>query len=884
MRAWITRLADRLRRDRLDAELREELEFHRRMLARDGHEANRLGNTTLHRERARDLWSLGRLDVLAHDARYALRGLRRAPGFTAVVTLTLGLGIGANVAIFDVTDRLMFRPFPYLRHPATVDRVYLRTTISGRTTTSSTYPYTRFIDLRREATSIAAAAGITEWRLAVGSGDAAQERQVVGASASLFEFFDAPPSLGRYFTAAEDAVPRGADVAVVSYGYWMTALGGRNVIGEKLQVGPLVLSIVGVAPRGFVGLSEGEPPAVFVPITTLVYGVNQGDAESFAQRYNWDWMSMVVRRKPGVSVEHATADLTRAFVLSRARQRETTPTVLPANLAHPVAIAGALRMAASPAAGLEARTLIWVNGVAVIVLLVACANVLNLTLGRLFARRREIAVRLSLGVSRRRLASFFIIEGMIVAALGCAAGVVIAQCVWSALRAMIVRDGGTDPIIGDGRALAIACLAALIAALAISVGPALLAPRDNVAATLRSARMSGDARASRLRAGLLVLQAALSVVLLIGAGLFVRSLDNVRSVRLGWDPRPVLTVVPNYRGVELDTAAASAVRRALMETARSFPGVTGVARVNSLPFATSYQRLFVAGIDSVERLGRFNYQATTPEYFHVIGTRIVRGRGFTPTERGDQGQVAVISASMARTLWPGVDAIGQCFGIRSATAPCTRVIGIAEDAVQQNIADADRLLYYIPDEGPLLVRPANRLWVRFGDDDPAVHVEALRRALTRVMPPPGYVTVSPLQDLVDFQGRSWRLGATLFVAFGALALVVAAVGLYGVISYGVTQRMHELAVRMALGAQRGNVVRLVIAQAVGFAAAGIAIGLTGAALAAPAVQPLLFDEPARDPMVFGLVGAVVVAVALVAGVVPAARATRADPSAALRAS
>lgn len=825
------------------------------------------------------------IDTVRQDLRYTLRGLRRAPGFAVTVILTLGLGIGANVAMFDVTDRLMFRPFPYLRDPSSVNRVYLETTIRGATSTYSMMPYARYLDLRRETRSFSQYAGFSEWRLAVGAGDAARERQVVGVNASFFGFFAARPALGRYFVAAEDSIPRGADVAVLGYGYWMTEFGGRNVIGQRLQVGPLLTTIIGVAPEGFIGVSEGEAPAVFIPITTLAYGVNQGNAETFPVTYNWDWMYVMTRRKPGVTAERATADLTRAFVSSREGQRATTRTVLSANIAHPVAIAGALRTAAGPNPGLESRTLLWVNGVAMIVLLIACANVLNLLLARVFARKREIAVRLALGVSRTRLAVQFTVEGVMLALAGCLAGIAIAQSVWAALRTLIVRDGASDPLATDWRALMIASACALIAGLVVSVGPALLAPTDDVAATLRAGprQGSGTHQRSGVRVALLVLQGALSVVLLVGAGLFVRSLDNVRALNLGWKPGPVLVVAPNYRGVQLDSAAAANSRRALMDAALAIPGVAAVARVNSQPFATSYRNLFVAGIDSVGRLGRFNYQATTPGYFDVAGTRIVRGRGFTPDDRGAAGRVAVVSQSMARALWPNSDALGQCFRVDADTMPCTRVIGIAEDVVQQTIFDNERLLYYIPDEGPPPMRPARRLWIRFAHGDAAAQMETVRRALQRVMPPPGYVVVSRLEDAVDNQRRSWTLGATMFAAFGGLALVVAAVGLYGVIAYSVEQRMHELGIRIALGAQARDVVRLIVTQAATFTGIGVASGVVIAMIAAPWVQPLLFGESARDPAVFAGVAIVNGVVSVVASLGPSLRAVRADPNTTLRA-
>jgi predicted permease len=385
-----------------------------------------------------------------------------------------------------------------------------------------------------------------------------------------------------------------------------------------------------------------------------------------------------------------------------------------------------------------------------------------------------------------------------------------------------------------------------------------------------------------VRAALLIVQAAISVMLLVGAGLFVRSLVNARSARLGWNPDPVVVVVPNYRGLVLDSVTMDATRRALLDAARAIPGVRSAARVNSMPFATSYRMLFVAGIDSVQRLGRFNFQATTPDYFDVVGTRIVHGRGLTSQDRGESGRVAVVSQSMARVLWPGEEPIGQCFRMDADTMPCTRVVGVAEDVVQQNFSDAERLLYYLPDEGPAPARPGNRIWIRFSGGDPSARLEAVRHAIQRVMPPPGYVTVSRLEDVVDTQRRSWTLGATMFVALGVLALLVAAVGLHGVIGYAVAQRLHELGIRIALGAQSASIVRLVVLQAVSMVAVGLAIGGALALVAARWMQPLLFGESARDPAVFGIVAVVIGVVSLVASAGPAMRATRADPGAALR--
>jgi predicted permease len=813
---------------------------------------------------------------IRQDLRYAIRGLRRARAFTATVMLTLGLGIGVNAAMFGAIDRLMFRPFPMLRDPGAVHRVYLQFG-RDRRITSSLYQYARYLDLARWTSSFSQYAAVSEWRLAVGPSEAGRERQTAGVSASFFSFFNARPALGRFFDVSEESVPRGAPVAVLGYDYWQSTMAGRNVLGEKLQVGPLLLTIVGVAPKDFVGISEGEPPVVFVPITTFAYMLNQGDAQSFARSYHWDWMSMIVRRKPNISVDAATADLTNAYLRSWNAQRLLDSWLPPPATRQPRAIAGAVRLAAGPDAGLESRTLLWVGGVAVIVLLIACANVANLMVARVLRRRREIAVRLALGISHRRLATQFLLESTLLSSLGCLTGVVVALWAAAGLQRLLIHEGS----LLDWQMLLIAVAFAGAAGILTAIGPALLAVRGDLSSVLRAGMRDGSYRRSRTRSTLLIAQGALSVVLLVGAGLFVRSLDNVRSQRLGWEPAPVLIVTPNYRGLVMDSGAATAFRTRLLATAQSIPGVQVAARVNGLPFGTSTFRLFVRGIDSVQRLGRFNYQATTPEYFDVVQTHIIRGRGYTPSERGSLGHVAVVSESMARVLWPGQDALGKCFRLEADTMPCMTVIGIAEDAVQYSISDNERLLYYMPDEAPPSMRPGNRLLLRVVGDAPA-QAERIRRALQSVMPSPAYVTVSTLEDLVDRQRRSWRLGAEAFTAFGVLALLVAAVGLYAVIAYDVQQRTHELGVRVALGAQAWNIVRLVVEQAIGFAAAGVALGLVAALLLARWVQPLLFEESSRDPMIFGGVAFALGLVALIASAAPALRASRADPSAALR--
>jgi predicted permease len=413
------------------------------------------------------------------------------------------------------------------------------------------------------------------------------------------------------------------------------------------------------------------------------------------------------------------------------------------------------------------------------------------------------------------------------------------------------------------------------------MAPALVAGRAGVADALKSGARGGTYQRSGLRTGLLVLQVTMSVVLLVGAGLFVRSFENVRSLRLGYDVEPALLISRNLRGMQVSDSDLVSLGRRMLETAQVHPNIEHVSLVSSVPFwSTSSTLFFVPGIDSTARLGRFTYQTATPGYFAAMGTRILRGRPFTDADREGTERVAVVSAAMAKVLWPGRDAIGQCMKVGADTMPCTTVIGIAEDAVQQQLLGEDRFRYYMPlaqfrpERGSYLIARVR--------GDPAVVGESIRKALQPLMPGQAYVTTRPMRELISGQQRAWRFGATMFVAFGVLALVVAGVGLYGVIGYDVAQRMHELGVRTALGAQARDLMRLVLGRGVQVAVIGIVVG-TGIAFALGSrIQPLLFQQSARDPAVMGVVAVVLLLAAIASCIAPARRAATADPNVALR--
>src|SRR5687768_431374 len=644
-------------------------------------------------------------DDLAQDLKYAVRGLRRSPAFAAAVIVTLAFGIGANAAMFGVVDRLMFRPYPYLKDPSTVHRVYLRyTDLRGTARTQADgFQYTRYTDIKNGTSSFTHTAAFISPNLAVGAGDAARERRVGVVTAAFWDFFAARPALGRFFKAAEDTTPRGADVVVLGHGFWETEFGGRaDVLGQTLQVNNVSATIIGVAPEGFVGIDDNDPPALFMPITTYRGAVDatSTDPTRWFTTYATGWVSIMVRRKPGVSIEQASADLTRAFRASYRKEMALNPGMAPLERSKPIGIVSAMKIGAGPDPSLEARTALWVTGVAAIVLLIACANIANLFLARALRRQREIAVRLALGVSRRRLMMQTLTESLVLSLIGSAAGLLVAQWGGLAVRRLLVQSQNAPlEVFTDWRTIGVAVGAAMIAALLTGLAPAFFSGRGDLAKTLKAGAREGSYQRSPLRNGLLVSQGALSVVLLVGAGLFVRSLNNVRSMRIGYDAEPVLFVTRNMRFMQMDSATRVALRDRMVETARAIPDVASAAWINTVPFwSNSSTSLYVTGIDTVARLGRFTYQVTTAEYFDVMGTRIVRGRNFTRDDRHGGQRVMIVSEGMARALWPNDDPLGKCVRVRADTMPCTTVVGVAENMVQNDLSATNQYTYYMPVE------------------------------------------------------------------------------------------------------------------------------------------------------------------------------------------
>jgi predicted permease len=824
------------------------------------------------------------IDALLQDLRYAARGLRAKPVFTAGVVATLALGLGANAAIFGIVDRMLLRPPPMLRDPSTAHQVYEYVTFRGQELASNPDQYARYIDLTRDTRSFSMTAAYAQRDLAVGVGEAAREMSVAAVSASFFDFFNARPAVGRFFTKQEDALPVGQAVAVISHVYWQTAFGLRPVIGEKIQIGPTLFTIIGVAPEGFVGLWPAKPPIAYIPVTN--YGGVAARPGTFKTggwwtTYSWGWLSMIARRRPDVSIAQANADLTHAMELSylaEAKEQDGPPIAL----AKPHASVASILNERGPNASNTSKVAIWVGGVAVMVLLIACANVANLLLARAFARRREIALRLALGVTRGRLLAQLLTESLLLALLGGGAGMLVAQWGGAALARALGSAVGPTSALHDARTMGFAAVAAFVAGVLTGLAPMAQAARGGMTLVedLKSGAREGTYQRSRLRAGLLVAQGALSMALLIGAGLFVRSLSNVKGQHLGYDVDPVSIVEVNMRGVTLDSVRKADLMQRLLTAAQSTPGVTHASLSTSTPFYNFWSTgLKVPGIDTVRRLGRFQLDAVSPDYFATYGTRIIRGRGITAADSRIAPKVMVVSEGMAARLWPQQDAIGKCVYVQRDSV-CTTVVGISEPVYDREIAgDSATFTYYLSAE-QFAGRPG--LAVRT-TESAARAAETIRRSLQKEMPAPAYVTVTPFSMIVGRKTRSWELGAEVFSVFGLLALSVAAIGLYSVVTYNVAQRTREMGVRVALGASTRDVVLLVLRDSLVLGAAGVTIGAALSLGASRWIAPLLFKESPRDPQVFAVVTLVLLSATIAASWIPALRAARVDPQVALRA-
>jgi putative ABC transport system permease protein len=840
--------------------------------ARD--EISRVDRRRLMRERRAGWW-----ETLGQDARYSLRSLRKQPGFAAVVVLVLALGIGANVTMFGVIDRLLLRPPAHVVDPARLMSVAMGRLIDGEENVQRVLSYPVYRDMRSANQVFEHVATYSPSDMAIGRGPEARELNGMRVSANYFAALGVRPVAGRFFLPEEDGNPIAPAVAVLGYGFWQRYYqGARSVIGSSLTIGNSAYTIVGVAPEGFVGVGT-TPPDVWIPLTSHLTAMQHAGWLQSRQGY---WLRIVARLRPGVTADQAASVATTALRAGAARDGQSQASI--ASAAPTVRLVSVLpRQARAHTA--DAKVAVLLGAVSILVLLIACANVANLQLARAIARRREVAVRIALGIDRARLVRQLVMETVL---LGLAAGVaatVVTLWGGAIIRRVIFSSDLAVESPLTLRTVVYTALAAIVAGIVSGLIPAIQSSRPALADALRAGGRGGGPGRSRTRGALLVVQAALTVVFLVGTTLFVRSLQRVESMPIGMEPDRVLYVSVRTSGLNLSSQGIDALYRRLMDAARAAPGVESASISVGLPFATTWsEEVRVPGRDSVPttRSGGPYFNGVSSDFFRTMGMRIVRGRGLTEADRGTAARVVVVNQTLASLWWPNENAIGRCMKIGGDTMPCAQIVGIAEDARRQSLIEEPAVQFFVPIEQAPVWADARVLFVR-PSGDAVQAVEALRRALQASVPDVPYLEIAPMAELVNPQTRSWRLGATMFGLFGVLAVIVAALGLYSVLAYDVSRRIRELGIRVALGARRVDVARMVVMRAVRVSAFGLGIGFAIAIAAGPTVTPLLFQTSAREPLAFGLAAVVLLAIALLAAIVPTRRAARVDPIVALRA-
>ena len=809
------------------------------------------------------------LDSLRQDARFASRLLRRAPGFTLVTVLTLALGIGANTALFSVVDRVLLRSLPY-RDADRLVRLFRET----EDVPQGPFSGPELLDLERETRSFAYLAGASPQATTLtGAGEPERlDGEIV--SPGFFEVFGVQPAVGRTF--ASYAASPGERLAILSGDYWRSRFDSDpGVVGRALTLSGEPYTVVGVMPPGFAPVSrahvwtmqKGEVPE-------SPFGAEQALEKEREARY----LVVVGRLRPGVEAEAAQAELT---ALERRLARD-----------YPGSSAvGAFRMLPWREAviGDGGRPLLLLLGAVGFVLLIACANLANLLLARGNARQREVTIRAALGAGRKRLVRQFLTESVLIGVLGGAAGIGVAYFAMRPLAAL--RPPGSEqlgePAI-DVRVLAFALLLSLLSGIVFGLAPALQAARAELGSALRRGGRGSSAGRDRNRVQslLVVAQVALSLVLLVGAGLMVRSLLRLSDVDPGFRSERVLSVAlplpqPQYG----EEHRQIAFWEEYLERVRALPGVQAAGAVFPLPLSgpSGSAALAIEGRPhTTDQQVNVGISWVMPGYFEALGIPLRSGRPLTERDRQESPQVILVNETMARQLWSGEDPIGKrvTFDAKADTVTWFTVVGVVGDVRPRELRLAPRAEIYLPHlQNPW---PSLSLVLRVRGD-PEQLVGALRREAASIDPNLPLGDVRTLEEILDRAVAQPRFQAYLLSAFAGLALLLAAVGIYGVVSFSVSQRTREIGVRLALGALPADVVGHFVRKGLLPVVAGLALGLGASLMAVRLLSGLLYEVPRTDPVTFVAVPAILVVVAALAALLPARRATRVDPMVILRA-
>ncbi len=804
------------------------------------------------------------MDNLISDLRYAFRTLARNPGFTIVAAASLALGIGVNVVIFSVVNTVLQKPIGGVRDAGSLVRLYRGS--------HSPLAYQDFLYFREKVQSFAGAVaeriqGVTEEQNGI-----VTPLQAAVVPLDYFSTIGVSPALGRLF--AGDPASSAEPVVVLSHRYWRTQLGADStVVGRTIRLNDSPFKVVGVASPDFTSSVTLWNPQVFVPFSAArpILGMDP---------VRWDgsvYTTARLRASTSRAAAQTEVDLrTKQLVATRQGTRDGMTIRLDD-------ARGVVAEVRAPAVVVSTFLLTLVA----LVLLIACANVANLLLARASARRREMAVRLAIGASRWRVVRQMLTESVLLAAVGAVAAFAAATQATHLIAAALVQNVPVDLAVSfapDGRVLAFTAALSMVTAVLFGLAPALQSTRRNLVTALRDDGDRSGYRRSRLRSGLVVGQVLLCTILVAGSMLFLRSLLNAKAIDPGFATAGVIDVPVDLRPRNLDAAPGTAFYNRLLADVREIPGVQSATLANVVPLSGSNNQtsIWIEGTKATprQRLPQAYYNVVATDYLRTLGIPLVRGRDITVTDSPGSDPVIVVNETMARRFWPTDDALGKRLSLAGPTGPWVTVVGIARDTRYNSLGETTPPFMYLPITQSYQSSMVVQLRVT---GSPNTVGDAVGRVVKTIDPQLPAVRPTTLDADMQLSLLPARVGATLLGVFGALALLLATVGIYGVASFAVARRTREIGIRAALGAQRADLLRLVVGESMRRVAIGLAIGLAGALGLARVLASQLYGVGAVDPVTFTATPLILGAVALVASWVPARRAARVDPLMALRA-
>jgi predicted permease len=822
--------------------------------------------------------------------RYALRGLRKNPGFTLTALLSLALGIGANTAIFSLMDRIMLRSLP-VRDPERLvlfrDRGPRRGNVETAYSSDFTFSYPMYRDFRDRAPAFD---GVLAWFPASVSFSASEQSELVRVNLVTGNFFDVlgvRTVLGRAIVPDDDRVRSGGPVAVLSYGFWERRLGADpRVLNRSINLNGHPFTVVGVAAKGFSGLAVGEAPAAFVPVV-MEREILPGRDELEKRRSMW--LNLMGRLKPGVTRENAEAAMNTFWQPILADELKAIPQATENFRQRFLRRHLTLQAAGNGISNLRfmlGTPLILLTALVGLVLMIACANVANLFIARSAARQKEVAIRLALGAGKWAIVRTILAESLILSFAGAVLGVAFAS--WSGgllvkllPTGSIVEGLATNP---DLRVLSFTAVTAVLSGLIFGFVPALKSVRPDVAPVLKDQAGSvlGGSVQARFRKALVVGQVALSLLLLIGAGLFMRSLRNLKAVDTGFRPDHIIgfTVRPSLIGYNDNRSNAFFDR--LRERLAALPGVSalGTSGTPLLAGDDNVSSIVVPGRIPPENENAPNADVVSPGFFAALGTPLLAGREFTAQDSANAPRVAVVNETFARVYFGGENPIGRTFSFMLTKDVPVEVVGLVKDGKYSDLREEKQRFVFVPyaqDPSPT----AMTFYVRTSGEPEALSA-TIRQVIHEADPQLPVYSMKTMEAQIDESMFADRIISLLSAFFGVLATLLAAVGLYGVMSYVVTRRTREIGIRVALGANRNSVVSLILSEIALMVGIGIVIAIPLSIPLARMASSLLYGIGPQDPAVIAAASLVLMASALLAAYVPAARATRVDPLEALR--